>query len=485
MHVNTPSGSGGVDTSGEELRVDVLPSDEAAVFTNLGIQAFASGPGMSGVNIPAGQALELIGSNPVIPQWLQPASPDDLDLWSRQRDEQVAASASSRYVSPEIPGAYELDAAGSWMPDTEYGPIWFPRNVPPGWAPYDNGHWVNHAPWGWVWVEDEPWGYAPFHYGRWVSFEGRWGWVPGPPAAHPVWSPALVVFAGGIHIGGVGISAWFPLGPGEPYHPWYHASPRYIDDVNISNIRESRRVHVQNTYVNINVVNVNYVNRTNGVSAMRHEDFAAGRSARQAPVVVNTNVIQNIQVIERPEVQPPAHPFAGHPPARPVQVSVESPALINDQGKLVSARPGAQPVAPPVRPSPTIRALPGRYVVAPPPGARPQAMPPAAPAAPAAKPTPVPAPAAPPAYNPGNRPGDRGGRPPVAAPPEQAPVPPARPAQPTPPAPRPARPAPPVPMPAARPAPPPPPPAARPAPPPPPPPPAGVRPHDKKDEKSK
>ena len=50
-------------------------------------------------------------------------------------------------------------------------------------------------------------------------------------AAHPVWSPALVVFAGGIHVGGAGVSVWFPLGPGEPYHPWYHGqSPLYRRD---------------------------------------------------------------------------------------------------------------------------------------------------------------------------------------------------------------------------------------------------------------
>ena len=390
FEVNTPSGGGGVDTAGEELRVDVLPSEGAAIFSNMGLQAFAGGPGMGAVTIRTGQAVELIGSNPVYPQWLQMAIPDDLDRWSQQRDRQIANAVSYRYVSPEIAGAYELDAAGSWMPDTEYGPIWFPNNVPAGWAPYHYGHWINHAPWGWVWVEDESWGYAPFHYGRWISYGGRWGWVPGPAASHPVWSPALVVFAGGIHVGGAGVSAWFPLGPGEPYHPWYHASPRYIDQVNITNIGESRRVHVQTSYVNINIVNVTYVNRTIGVSAMRHEDFAAGRSARQATVVVDVHLFEHPQVIERPEVQPPAHPFAGHPPARQVRASAERPALINASGKLVSSKPGVPPAAPPVKPLPPIHAVPGHTVVAPPPGTKLPARPPTSPTAPVAKPTPNP-----------------------------------------------------------------------------------------------
>jgi hypothetical protein len=373
IHINTPSGSGGVDSPGEELRVDVLPDEGAAVFTNFGEQAFAGGPGIGGITIRGRQALELFGSNPVFPQWLRPGSPDDLDFWSQRRDEQISSTISYRYVSPEIEGAYELDAAGDWRPDTPYGPIWFPRDVPYGWAPYHYGHWVNHAPWGWVWVEDEPWGYAPFHYGRWVNFEGRWGWVPGSPDAHPVWSPALVVFAGGIHVGGAGVSAWFPLGPGEVYHPWYHASPRYMDQVNITNFRESPRVHVQTTYVNINVVNVTYVNRSIGASAMRQEDFAAGRSAHKAPVVVDVHVFEHPQVVEHIDVPPPAHPFAGHPPAQPVRVSAERPALINQNGKVISAKPGVPPSEPPVKPTPPVRPLPGHTVLAPPSGTIPPA----------------------------------------------------------------------------------------------------------------
>ena len=28
--------------------------------------------------------------------------------------------------------------------------------------------WVWLRPWGWTWVDDAPWGFAPFHYGRWL-----------------------------------------------------------------------------------------------------------------------------------------------------------------------------------------------------------------------------------------------------------------------------------------------------------------------------
>jgi len=387
LHVNSPSGSAGLSQPGE-LRLDVLPDQGAAIFTNLSNDALISGAGGFSQYIGNGQSLELVGSNPVYSQWLQPANWDDLDQWSHRRDRQMANAVSYRYVSPEVPGGYELDANGTWLPGTEYGAIWFPNNVPADWAPYHYGHWMNHAPWGWVWVEDEPWGYAPFHYGRWVSFAGRWGWIPGPPSAHPVWSPALVVFAGGIHLGGGGISAWFPLGPGEPYRPWYRASPRYIDDINRSNMGESRRVHVQDTYVNFDFDHRDFANRNIGFSAMRHEDFAAGRPVRQATVVVDVRVINQVQVIQRPEAQPTRQSFVSQPPARPVPVSVTRPVLINEAGKQVSARPGSQPVAPPVKAAPQFRTLPGRTVVAPPPAANPPNRMPVAPFAPGARPAP-------------------------------------------------------------------------------------------------
>jgi hypothetical protein len=216
-------------------------------------------------------------------------------------------------------------------------------------------------------VEDESWGYAPFHYGRWVSFQGRWGWVPGPREGHPVWSPALVVFAGGIQVGGVAVSAWFPLGPGEPYRPWYPCSPRYVDQVNITNMAEGPRVHVLTTYVGFNFGGVGFAYRTTGITAIRQDDFAAGRPVRQANVVVNVNIIQHVTIIERPVVQVNERVIVERAPSRPVPVAAARPTLINEKGMVVSARPGFRPVAAPVRPAPLVHVLPGRQVVAPPP----------------------------------------------------------------------------------------------------------------------
>jgi hypothetical protein len=364
LDISTPNGNSEFGNAGD-IRVDVLPSDGATIFTNLGEFADITAAGDFRQELDYGQSLELGGTNPVYPQWLQPAAPDDLDSWSQQRDQQLARVASFQYVSPDIPGAADLDASGDWQPATEYGAVWFPRGVAVDWEPYHNGHWINREPWGWVWVEDESWGYAPFHYGRWVSYNGRWGWVPGPVNVRPIWSPALVVFAGGHFGGGAGLSVWFPLGPGEAYRPWYRCSPRYIDQVNITNIRESPRVHVQNTYVNIvNVSNVTYVNQTRGATAMRQEDFASGQSARSVAVRIDPRDMQQARPLAQPEVAPTPRAMLSRPVTRPVPVSIQRPELINQQGRQISAKPGATPVAAPVRAAPPIRPLPGRTIVA-------------------------------------------------------------------------------------------------------------------------
>ncbi len=364
VNFSTPNGDVQNGVAGE-MRLDVLPEQNATIVSSLSSGLYVSGAGGYAQQMGQGQALELSGSNPVYPMWLQPAAQDGLDQWSQQRDQQIVSAASYRYVSPGVEGAAELDANGDWTPDSDYGPMWFPRNVPAGWQPYRYGHWINRDPWGWVWVEDEPWGYAPFHYGRWVTYRGRWGWVPGPREQRPVWSPALVVFAGGIHVGGGSVSAWFPLGPGEAYRPWYRCSPRYVDRVNIANIHEGRVVHVQKTYINVvNVTNVTYINRTVGAMAMRPEDFAAGRSARQSAVQVDQRQFDRVQAVDRP-APVMRQSFVSRPAARPVPVASRQPVFINRQGMQISARPGAAPqpvpqshMAPPARP------VQGRTVIA-------------------------------------------------------------------------------------------------------------------------
>jgi hypothetical protein len=360
VDVSTPNGNAEFGEQGD-LRVDVMPTDGATVFTNLGQFADITGAGDYRQQLDYGQSLEVAGTNPVYPQWLQPAGPDQLDSWSQERDQRLTRVASYNYVSPDVPGAADLDSSGDWQAETEYGPMWFPRDVSADWQPYRNGHWINREPWGWVWVEDEPWGYAPFHYGRWVQYRDRWGWVPGPVNVRPVWSPALVVFAGGG--GGLSLSAWFPLGPGEAYRPWYRCSDRYIDRVNITNIRPAPRVVVRNTYVNVtNVTNITYINRTHVVAVPR-DDFASGRRVRDVAVRMDQRQMQQMRPMAQPAVAAPSRPIITRPVAH-VPAKVERPMLINQRGQEIAAKPRAVPVAPPVRQAPPQRPLPGRTVVA-------------------------------------------------------------------------------------------------------------------------
>lgn len=164
---------------------------------------------------------------------------DAFSAWNNERDRiDRAASISQRYVSPEMTGAEELDRHGRWEEDAEYGPLWIPSGVAPGWAPYTTGRWAWVQPWGWTWVDASPWGFAPFHYGRWVQRGPFWAWSPGRYVARPVYAPALVGWVGGppvyrpgvtidISIGGGGRRHWYPLSPRDRYVPAYRSNPRH------------------------------------------------------------------------------------------------------------------------------------------------------------------------------------------------------------------------------------------------------------------
>lgn len=141
-----------------------------------------------------------------------------------------------RYASPDIPGIEDLDRHGRWESHPVYGSVWLPIGVSVGWQPFRDGRWVWMRPWGWTWVDAQPWGFAPSHYGRWVNWGGRWVWWPGPRGVRPVFSPALVAWVGGsnasvsISIGGPAgyapPSAWVPLAPYQPYVPIVVPRPR-------------------------------------------------------------------------------------------------------------------------------------------------------------------------------------------------------------------------------------------------------------------
>jgi hypothetical protein len=105
--------------------------------------------------------------------------------------------AAADYFSPQ------LASYGQWINVPDYGPCWQPTNVSADWRPYTLGHWAWSDQYGWLWVSDEPFGWACYHYGRWAQLGNGWCWVPGR-----VWGPSWVVWRGGD-----GVCGWAPLPP--------------------------------------------------------------------------------------------------------------------------------------------------------------------------------------------------------------------------------------------------------------------------------
>ncbi len=322
-----------------EYRVDVSQDGSQTVVTAWHGRGHVTGGGFS-YNVLAGQTATFTGNQDHLDYDLrQIPDRDDFDSWAFDRDDREDHADSANYVSREMTGYEDLDENGDWSYVAGYGPCWRPRAVVVGWAPYRYGHWAYVGPWGWTWVEDEPWGFAPFHYGRWAYVSNGWFWVPGPVVVRPVWAPALVAFVGGgpgFHFAaGVGVG-WFPLAPGEVYLPGYHVSRTYVNNINITNttVNVTKVTNVYNTVIinkNTTVNNVTYVNQhvTNGVTVVSHEAFVNARPAAQ-----------NIMRVEPRELA--AAPVSHVVAAEPVRASVVG------AGRPVATRPPAAVVSRPV-----------------------------------------------------------------------------------------------------------------------------------------
>ena len=299
--------------------------------------------------------------------------PDDLDEWSASRERTVEASASRGYVPEDIPGTQDLDANGAWQATAEYGYVWAPFAVVAGWTPYRFGHWVWIAPWGWTWVDDAPWGYAPFHYGRWVIWNSAWCWVPGPRLVRPVYAPALVAWVRAPdrrRAGGIGPNvAWFPLGPRESFEPAYRVSPDYSHRINRGTVTG---LPATGRYVN---------NTAGGVTAVSEAVFTTGQRVGVHAVRVSNEALVGATVAAAPPAIAPVHasvlgsapPRALRPPPvtlmnRPVLARTPPPhapvpfdkqlAAIQANGGHPVPRTELAKLAPPAAAAP-VRMLPG------------------------------------------------------------------------------------------------------------------------------
>jgi len=291
---------------------------------------------------------------------------DDFDRYSVNRDRRLDRSVSLRYLSDDLIGYSDLDAYGYWQPTPSYGNVWYPNQVGAGWAPYSDGQWIWLEPWGWTWVDNADWGFAPSHYGRWVYVSGRWGWIPGPRSYRPVYAPALVVFVGGsgwslaISLGGDMSIGWFPLGPREVYVPPYQTSANYFSQVNISNtvINNVTINQVYNNYSrgDINITRINYANRARpeAITAVPAKVFVNSQPVRPAKVRLDREAFGKGELSRVAPITPRARSVLGagdvaraRPErdvlARPVVVRTPPPPAVRsfaDREKLLQQKPG-------------------------------------------------------------------------------------------------------------------------------------------------
>jgi hypothetical protein len=317
LEIDTPNGAITVVQPGD-VRIDCYLGEGGTLVTVNSGAVDLSGPGLS-QSLGAGQSIRLTNANPIQAVMQRFPGEDPFDAWSANRDREMLASQTRRYVDPGTVGSADLDQYGSWGLSSDYGPVWYPNAVAPGWVPYSMGRWVWVSPWGWTWVDASPWGFAPFHYGRWVFLGSHWGWIPGPVNVIPVYSPALVGFVGGpgFTAGGVALSAWFPLGAGEPFYPWYHCTPQYFTQVNITNIRNvtiNRNNYYAYYHNRQNYENVRFVNRKLATVAIRQTAFTSGRAITPQTIIRPTpQQLQHVQVIPHPFVAPSIHNLVPHP----------------------------------------------------------------------------------------------------------------------------------------------------------------------------
>ncbi len=346
FEIDTPNLAFTVQRPGD-YRVDVDPNGNTTVVTVREGEGDVTGGG-SEFHLDSGDSDTFSGTDTLTYDGGTAGPPDDFDQWGSARDDREEGAESARYVSRDVIGYEDLDEYGDWRSTPDYGYAWFPSRVAAGWAPYRFGHWVWIEPWGWTWVEDQPWGFAPFHYGRWAVYGGGWCWVPGPIVVRPVYAPALVAFLGGpgfgvsLAIGGGGGVAWFPLGPREVYVPPYQTSLRYVQNVNITNTTVNV-VNVTNIYNNRDYARLNYMNRNNigAITAVSRDTFVNARPVDTSFIRLNPQQLRGAEIERGASLAPVRQSIIGSG----VAARVRPPEAVMRRQVIVRQAPAAPPVS--------------------------------------------------------------------------------------------------------------------------------------------
>jgi hypothetical protein len=293
------------------FRIEVLSEGETVIISRNGEAQVTTEQGST--EIKKGEMITVRGSGQDS-KYKTAGAPekDDWDRWNTERDRIIRSADAWHHTNRYYTGSEDLDANGSWDNVPDYGSVWVP-NEPAGWAPYRDGNWVWEPYYGWTWVGSEPWGWAPYHYGRWFPYGASWAWWPGPVGGfgvglyRPFWSPAYVSFfgfggfGGGFGFGvGFGRFGWLPIGPCDPFFPWWGGFGRRFGGVNVVNIRVTninrfggiRPLHAGTRFSNLSRVNEPRIRA--GMSTVGSERFGAGRITGQA---ASREMMQNARMM--------------------------------------------------------------------------------------------------------------------------------------------------------------------------------------------
>lgn len=201
-------------------------------------------------------------------------------------------SAQQDYVDDQV-FYNELSPYGQWIDYPGLGEVWLP-DAGSDFVPYStNGRWVL-TNYGWTWVSDYDWGWAPFHYGRW-DYNNRfgWMWIPGYE-----WGPSWVSWRQYN-----GYYGWAPMGSGlsinisfgrqynHPNDHWIFVRDRDFNRPNIHNyvIRDNNRGEILRNSQVIRRQVYDSRQQRNYISGPSRDDVQRTTGKRYTPVMVRDN----------------------------------------------------------------------------------------------------------------------------------------------------------------------------------------------------
>lgn len=203
------------DMDSREVRVSVTEDGQARVYST-----------NSGFTLKDGRSARIFLEGDLAGEWEMADATryfDEFDEWAVKRDAVIAKRLKDayydKYYDRDIYGAEDLNDYGEWIYTRDYGYVWRPHRSSirqyDNWSPYRYGHWRWVPPYGWTWINDEPWGWATYHYGRWVYVNGYWVWTPYGyyRPRRSWWHPAIVVVT--YYENNI---CWYPL----PYRSRYY-----------------------------------------------------------------------------------------------------------------------------------------------------------------------------------------------------------------------------------------------------------------------